>query len=102
MSIETQGHLEGVLEMLRPAARANRHDIVSERQAVGILLTGQPEIAGRPYSRLSGMAYRVDGLALGAARLDLDEDDQVSFAGDDIDLAEAGAVAQRQDLIALQ
>lgn len=86
--------------MARQPAGHDRDDIVALGKAGLIGLTGEPEIAGRPYPLLGGDGNGVDRRCLAMAGLDLDEDGEIAFAGDDVDLAEPGAVAQRQNAVA--
>jgi len=83
----------------RPFSRQDRDDIIALRQAGDIWMAGEPEVAGGTNTVLRRKADGIDRLHLAFSRLDLDEDGDIALAADDVDLAQFGAIAQRQDPI---
>ncbi|TCU18162.1 hypothetical protein EV132_103282 [Rhizobium sullae] len=71
-------------------------------QTAMIRLVRKPEIAGVTDTFLGSVRNRIYGAHFVSPGLYLDEDCQVALPGDDINLTELDAMAERHDAIALQ
>src|SRR3954464_7196989 len=89
--------IEGRGNVTRDAAGRDQHGVEADVVNAVIGMTGQPDLGGGGDARLLPIGHRPCRIIQLCARFHLHEHEQMSAAGDDIDLAQRALPASRQN-----